>query len=426
MAEFNEQESEFSRLLQGMPCDDAPRPEAAARLREQALARFDQASATGATLPWWKHAYQKGKVVMSRPLPRLLTAAAACLMVVAGSLVLFGHPAPASSFDRFAEAIIAAKTARFQMEVTMPGQPAQKVQAWYLAPGKYRMEMGTTTNVSDFSTGTMVTLMPGQKQAIVMNIKNIDKGKLADNNYFDRLRDLLAKRGDAKDKQYVPLGEKMIDGKKVVGFQYDAQGCSVTLWGDPQTGNPVRIESGWSGVTKATVVMSNFDINVALDEKLFDLKPPADYKVQSLDVDGSEPREADLITAFRICTDLTGSYPETLDLAGVTKLMTESIMSKGKEFATDENIQGLMKEAIKIGRGFQFVVQLPESADATYAGKGVKRAAGTRPIFWYKPVGETKYHVIDADLSVVVKDKAPEVPGAVRIDKASPKNKSPK
>jgi hypothetical protein len=28
---------------------------------------------------------------------------------------------------------------------------------------------------------------------------------------------------------------------------------------------------------------------------------------------------------------------------------------------------------------------LPESAYATYAGKGVKRDAKDRPIFWYKP-----------------------------------------
>ena len=312
---------------------------------------------------------------MSRPLPRLLTAAAACLIVIGGSLVLFGHPAPASAFDRLRKAIVAAKTARFQMEVIMPGQP-RSFKHRISPPENTAWKMGTTTNVSDFMTGIMVTLMPAEKRALVMNIKNIDKGKMADNNYFDRLRDLLAKRGDAKDKQYLPLGEKMIDGKKVVGFQYDAQGCSVTLWGDPQTANPVRIETSWSGITKATVVMSNFNINVALDEKLFDLKPPADYKVQSLDVDGSEPRETDLITAFRICTDLAGGYPETLDLAGVTKLMTDSIMSKGKDFATEENIQGLMKEATNIGRGFQFVFQLPESADATYAGKDVKRAAG--------------------------------------------------
>ena len=42
---------------------------------------------------------------------------------------------------------------------------------------------------------------------------------------------------------------------------------------------------------------------------------------------------------------------------------------------------------------------LPEAADAHYAGKGVKRDAKDRPIFWYQPEGAKKYRVIYADLA---------------------------
>jgi hypothetical protein len=98
-------------------------------------------------------------------------------------------------------------------------------------------------------------------------------------------------------------------------------------------------------------------------------------------------------------------------------------MSRGKD-ASDDDFPLLMKQVINIGRGFQFGLQLPEAADAHYAGKGVKRDAKETPIFWYKPEGAKKYRVIDADLSVRDADAAPQVEGAKRIEKASKTNKA--
>jgi hypothetical protein len=77
-----------------------------------------------------------------------------------------------------------------------------------------------------------------------------------------------------------------------------------------------------------------------------------------------------------------------------------------------------MKQDINIGRGFQFGLQLPEAADAHYAGKGVKRDAKDRPIFWYRPEGAKKYRVIFADLTVQDAETAPQVEGATRLEKA--------
>ena len=60
MAEFNEQESEFLRLLHGMPCDDASRPDAAARLRGAGAGLFRPGGGSRGNTPfWWKHAYEK-------------------------------------------------------------------------------------------------------------------------------------------------------------------------------------------------------------------------------------------------------------------------------------------------------------------------------------------------------------------------------
>ena len=85
----------------------------------------------------------------------------------------------------------------------------------------------------------------------------------------------------------------------------------------------------------------------------------------------------------------------------------------------------LMTEGVVIGRGLQFAMTQPSDADAHYAGKGVKRSSPKAPIFWYKPTGSQKYHVVFSDLSTGEADKAPDVPGAIRLneDLTAPKGK---
>ncbi|HLN31400.1 MAG TPA: hypothetical protein VK395_26905 [Gemmataceae bacterium] len=389
MAELHEQESEFSRLLEGMPFDDAPRLEHTERLREQVLDQFERARRAETATPWWKHALKEGRDIMRRPMLRLFAGAAACLAILAFWLFIPGRQSTVQAFQQLAQAVVQAKTAKFQMEVDIEGQPRQKFQAYYLAPGKFRQELGFITNISDFSVGKMVSLIPAQKKALVMNLKGRESGakNQPDNNYFERLRELLSGSQGAKDIQYQRLGEKEMDGEKVVGFRYDSPMATVTLWGNPKTGAPVRIENVWSGIPRTEVVMSHFEINPDLKKELFDLTPPADFKVQSFDVDASEPREQDLVQAFRTCSEIgAGEYPDSMDTAGVSKLIIKYAMSQGKNFS-DDTVQQLMKESIKIGRGFQFAMQLPQSADAHYAGKGVKQTAKDRAIFWYKPEG---------------------------------------
>jgi outer membrane lipoprotein-sorting protein len=429
MAELHEQESEFSRLLEGMPCNDAPRPEQAEHLREQVLARFDQPEQAEAAYPRWKHALTRGRNLMRRPIPRLLAGAAACLAVLVVWLLLPGRPSAAQAFQQLADAVIQAHTARFKMEVAVEGQAKQKFRAYYLAPGRFREELGLMVNIADFKAGKMMSLMPAQKTALVMNFKTPEgtpKNKLAP-DYFERLRELLTRSREAKDNQYERLGEKLVEGRRVVGFRQDSPAGTVTLWGDPKTGTPVRIESVWSGIPRTEVAMTDFEINVVLMRSLFDLTPPPDYKVQSLDVDASEPRENDLVQAFKTCSEIgAGRFPDTLDTAGITKLIIQYTLSHKKEFSDAELSPKLMNESIKIGRGFQFVTQLPESADAHYAGKGVTRDVKNRPIFWYKPEGARQYRVLYADLSLRDADSAPQVAGATRVEKASKMNRPTK
>ncbi len=261
------------------------------------------------------------------------------------------------------------------------------------------------------------------KRAMIMNLKNVPPDQRQNSDMFQRLRELLAESRDAKDEQYKRIGEKEIDGRKVVGFRYESPMADMTMWGDPETGLPVLVESDWSMTQPVAVAMKDFKFNVDLQPELFDTTPPADYKVQSFDFDASTFTEADLVQALRLLSEGDEKvFPDTLDMNAISKVLMEVMMKKGLAGKNNSKPVGevppeAMKLGGEIGRGLAFIMSLPKTSDAHYAGKGVKRGTPDRPICWYKPADKNTFRVIYADLTVKDADKAPDVPGAVRLEK---------
>jgi hypothetical protein len=78
----------------------------------------------------------------------------------------------------------------------------------------------------------------------------------------------------------------------------------------------------------------------------------------------------------------------------------------------------MMKAAMSLGQkhmqGIMFYMSLKPENDSHYVGGGVKLDTPDRPIFWYKPTGAEKYHVIYADLGVkeMTADEVKKLPGA--------------
>jgi hypothetical protein len=258
-----------------------------------------------------------------------------------------------------------------------------------------------------------------------MNIKGMssEPGKPQFNDFFEALRELLSDTRGTNDEGVKRLGEKQIDGHRAVGFRCDSPLATVTLWGDPATGLPVLVESVWVAVPRIEITMSHFELNDKLDPALFDTTPPADYKVQSFDIDASKPTETALVEGLRMVADLNdGVFADRLDTATDyaldAKQPGQAIGDKKNKSAQAR--QDMAVELMTIGRGMEFALKLPESADSHYAGKGVKLGEPNRPIFWYKPEGANAYRVIYADLSVKDAQSAPEVAGAVRLEKPKP------
>jgi outer membrane lipoprotein-sorting protein len=420
MSDFDKQELELFQLLRELPFDDAPRLEHRDALREQVLVKFDQARAAKTAARPWKHILNSWRELMRRPIPRLIAATIVCLATAAPWLIFPGRQSTAFAFNNFANALVEAKTARFQMKITIEGLLNQNIRAYYLAPGRFRQEMAFlgagSVVISDDIAGKMVMLMPLTKTAMVTSSKGQPKDQPPRDTFF-RMRELLTKNRDSKDDPFKPIGEKEFNGKRLTGFRADSALGQFTIWGDPQTGHPVRVEAVWSGTPRNETVMSDFEINVDLKESLFDLTPPADYHVQSMEVDLSKPGEQDLVDAFKACGTMSGGeFPDALGPFGQILFLAKHTKERFKN-ASNEEVQRIMKDFSPIARGFRFALELPASSDAHYAGKGVKRGAADRPIFWYKPEGGAKYRVIGADLSVKDAETSPRVSDAEPLNK---------
>ena len=171
-----------------------------------------------------------------------------------------------------------------------------------------------------------------------------------------------------------------------------------------------------TGPPKTEIVMTNFEFNVDLDKSLFNIEIPQGYNVADLNVDLSTPSEGELITALRMCTDVSnGEFPSGFDAFSMGKYAATYVHKKGldKQEATADQLQ----ETIKIARGFQFVLMLPKEADAQYARTGAKYGDAERAVLWYKSIDSDKYRVIFADLSVREANEMPKVADAIRLSK---------
>jgi outer membrane lipoprotein-sorting protein len=387
-----------------------------ADLRRRVLEEFDRSvNPLPAETPW-QCIIKKGVVIMSHPVSRVGLGLAAVLLLA----IWLVAPGPSIAFGEFLDSIVNAKTAKFKMTVTTDVQPklpmgAFNATGYFQASNGFREEFtdpqfAHMVTIADFSRGRMMTLTPATKQAMIFEIK----GKLPDDrmkatNAFGNLRAALVDYRKNKTGQLEELPAKEIDGKQAFGFKLSANGMVQTMWGDAATGRPIRIEATFKMTPKTEVVMSDFEFDVALEPSLFSLDPPEGYKTTTIPIDAAPAIEQDFIAALRKLTDATdGEFPAGLDTPGIAGAMVRLL--KGKDEKT------LMTEGVGIARGLQFAVAQPPDTDAHYAGKGVKRSSPKAPIFWYKPAGSDKYHIVFSDLSTGEADKAPDVRGAIRLN----------
>lgn len=317
----------------------------------------------------------------------------------------------------------------------------------------------TQVMIVDSQAAQAIMLMPNMKMAVAMDMKKMyEQMKKSPGgtppDLFEMVRRIVREESSGTGEKAKQLGKKAIDGRQAVGFSvHNAMNGlgDMTLWADPQTARPIRIEMAGELGAKFRMVMNNFRYDVPLDPSLFSLEPPAGYSTQTVDM--TMPTEEDLLRTLRTVAEHNkGLLPRSLSM---NKEVMEAVMGRQKlpmpvmDKSTQDRIEAEMnKIAAKYGgkeklrakhgtslppeimadimkattpliqeqtkkqmrqdmpriqkelQGITFYTSLKPENDAHYAGAGVKLGTPGRPILWYKPTGADKYRVVYADLSV--------------------------
>jgi outer membrane lipoprotein-sorting protein len=456
--QFSSDEEVLARLVRdaGDP-SVSPDPQYAETLRATILDRVGPAE----TVAHVTEGIRKADVIpitveRTRKMKRIAKLAVAATILVAFGILIswmtIGGGSTNIAFARVADALDSLRSATFDLTSETKGNDGQPPvtgtgKGFFLAPSHQRTEIsaGSAKNtmnmvmIMDGQAAKGIMLMPTQKFAVAMdmekmreNMKKSTKGASPD--LFETVRRIVREGSSGTGQKAERLGKKEIDGREAVGFRTHSEMGDMTLWADPETARPIRIELAGEMFADVRMVMNNFRYDVDLDPSLFSLQPPAGYSTQAMNM--TMPVEEDLLRTLRTVAEHSkGVFPAKL---GMNKEVMESLMAvlkpemdkleaeidklaakyggkdKFKAKYGKEPPPGMMAEFMKTGmplmqkqmQGIMFYTMLKPENDSHYVGAGVKLGTPDRPILWYKPTGAEKYRVIYADLSV--KELAPD------------------
>lgn len=254
----------------------------------------------------------------------------------------------------------------------------------------------TATNMSnvmiiDLDSGKMLTFDPETKGAAYIDIQGpLQEGT---KSYLGLVREIVTRLDERPDLPVKELGEQEVDGRKAVGFQVSEANMTLTIWADPKTRLPVRIEMLQG---QSFTILKNIEFDVPVDDSLVSMEVPAGYAVADLELDMTKFSEEDFVETLRLWVELVldGTFPERLRLED---LMEAPIDLDQLDLSPEEHMQ----LGTRLARGYMFLHVLAHGGGYEYAGKGVALGDADKPIFWYRPEGSETYRVIYADLLVL-------------------------
>jgi len=275
--------------------------------------------------------------------------AAAILALVIGGIALWFHvDGTQYAFADFAKPILEAKSAKFKAAFERNGKQNATANCMVLAPNLTRMELQqlgqpVEIKVADTSKGVGVMIDSAKKTVVINKVVNLSREQ-ASMNLLEEMRSWILD-AEKPNVRRESLGEKEVDGRRAVGWRLSGPGlhepgATATIWGDPQTGLPIRIES-YSALDGVKCTLSDFEFNADLDESLFSIEPPTGYTVQTVEVDASQPTENDLVTLLRDYSKwMNNAFPEALEMNRLLRTLGARIrietMSPGNERPSDE------------------------------------------------------------------------------------------
>lgn len=332
------------------------------------------------------------RIIMHSRFLQFATAAAILLAVILG-FTMFSETQN-SLYADVIEMLQNARTLAYTLVTQTNGGAGQTISTtWqYKEPCFLRTTTrGGHVTVIDGLQGKQMSLVPENMTYIE---GEFEMSEVQGDDAFDEVNALRALPAQADEE----LGEKSLGGRSVQGYRVTAGDASITVWIDKETRELVQVEKEYASAPGMNSVMKDFQFDVNLDDSLFALVPPEGYTKSATLVANNMGSEETFVTFLRYwSTELTKdqSFPPIVIGPQLSKVMIDMVR-QGK-FHNDKLNEVDPQEMYE---AFLWVAQLPKESNWRYLGAGKTYGDPEMPIFWYRPVGQDHYRVVNADLSI--------------------------
>ncbi len=333
------------------------------------------------------------------------TKVAAAAVILIAALIVFqfvGNPVGSTlTFAQVIQPILDASTAEFDIIIGPEDSNTPVIHDMVMGSRIRRTvpSVAKDASIIDLETSRILTLSEEKKEAQYMSLEGLPSIP----NYMDRLKNVLLMLDKSPDFVVEDLGVQQVDGRELVGFLAKHPRAEITLWADPETGLPVRIEQNEG---QMRVICKNMQFDVPMDEALFSMDVPEGYTVKrETTLDLHAGTEEAFVEGLRLLAEVfnEGQFPD-----GVA---VEDYLKQAPDVARQIKTMDLSdEETTALGQTIQnyllFTRFFQGEGKWTYQGQGVMLGDAQMPIFWYRPKGSETYRVIYGDLHV--EDVAPE------------------
>jgi outer membrane lipoprotein-sorting protein len=375
------------------------------------------------------------RIVMRSRITKLAAVVAIIVSIVAAMSYL-GLPVRVTSpvFADMIEQISKAHSVTYQQTIYTEGRelPATRHMVNEFGVMRWEGPQGCVS-IYDRKSGKSLLLNPAAENAQITYRVGRDRGKGLI-NYLSWLSNLHQESARFR-------GREKIDGKTanvfVVEQDFRASIRKRTIWVDPETDLPVRVElvdmpdpsegvivpkmsldlrdfggeesnirtisiSGDGVQSKRTIVWSDFLWNPDLDGSLFSLEPPEGYSVEEITFDVSDKGENGLVDALAFWTQMSGGlFPSQIaDLGDPNKVRPMLIEKYDRDGDPKEEFEQAMEQMNALLQGLWFAQKCKVQGSWHYNGANLRLGDADTPICWWKPEDSDGCRVIYGDLSI--------------------------
>lgn len=334
--------------------------------------------------------------------------AAAAIIIVAVSLgvhELVGIPGPSVAWADVVESILNARTVSLDILIGAGDTDFvihDDVKGSLIRRTVSNMEHADV--IIDLEQQKLLTIDHDKKTATYVGLEGL--GSIP--NYVEHLQNLIKKLQDHPEVQVDSQGLREVDGHEYFVFVASAGNDSITIWADPDTALPIRIEHSTPNMV---ISCDNMKFNVEFEESLFSMEVPDGYKSEDAGaINFQEGNESNFIESLRIWAEIIegGQFPDSINLEDIVNIGPKIEKAFDEAGLTDEEQTQL---GLKWGQGLVFLRFFKGQGQWYYEGQGVKFGDGEKPIFWYQPQNSETWRVIYGDLRVedVAEENLPEL-----------------